>query len=177
MCVLRGPGKNRDHDDVNTTPHHLRQTDGQAVQFLRRTTAHRPVPAPRRRCSMAPWGGAVRFIAGHATRRRMPLMPVSGSPPAPSPVFTASRRATGLRRSSEAPFSDARSSPRRNQVGDGGQAGRTISLQAEAIWMIASISTAAPSGSTGTPTALRAWRPASPNSSNIRSDAPFATFA
>ncbi len=41
---------------------------------------------------------------------------------------------------------------------------------------IASISTAAPSGSTATPTALRAWRPASPNKDSISSDAPFATF-
>ena len=31
------------------------------------------------------------------------------------------------------------------------------------------------SGSTGTPTALRAWRPASPNSACISSDAPLAT--
>jgi hypothetical protein len=36
----------------------------------------------------------------------------------------------------------------------------------------ASTSTATPSGRTGTPTALRAWRPASPNTSCISSDAP-----
>ena len=41
---------------------------------------------------------------------------------------------------------------------------------------IASISTAAPSGSTGTPTALRAWRPASPNTFSISSEAPLATL-
>ena len=41
---------------------------------------------------------------------------------------------------------------------------------------IASTSTATPSGSTGTPTALRAWRPASPNTSCISSEAPLATL-
>ncbi len=42
---------------------------------------------------------------------------------------------------------------------------------------MASISTATPSGSTGTPTALRAWRPGSPNTCCISADAPLATFA
>ncbi|KAG1529754.1 hypothetical protein G6F50_017781 [Rhizopus delemar] len=40
--------------------------------------------------------------------------------------------------------------------------------------MTASISTATPWGRDATPTALRAWRPASPNTSTIRSDAPLA---
>ena len=44
------------------------------------------------------------------------------------------------------------------------------------IATIASTSTATPSGSTGTPTALRAWRPASPNTSCINSLAPLATL-
>ena len=41
---------------------------------------------------------------------------------------------------------------------------------------IASTSTAAPSGSAATPTAERAWRPASPNSFTISSLAPLATL-
>src|SRR5579863_5957058 len=40
----------------------------------------------------------------------------------------------------------------------------------------ASTSTATPSGSEGTPTAARAWRPASPNTSTNRSEAPLTTL-
>ena len=40
----------------------------------------------------------------------------------------------------------------------------------------ASTSIAAPAGSEATLTAARAWRPASPNTATIRSDAPFTHF-
>src|SRR3546814_20200639 len=49
-------------------------------------------------------------------------------------------------------------------------------LQPAETATIASTSTAAFKGRQGTPTALRAWRPASPNTSTITSDAPLATF-
>src|SRR5262245_51061513 len=39
-----------------------------------------------------------------------------------------------------------------------------------------STSTAESSGSTGTPTVVRAWRPLSPKAATIRSDAPFITL-
>ena len=40
---------------------------------------------------------------------------------------------------------------------------------------MASISMAASTGSTGTATVVRAWRPFAPNTANMRSDAPFIT--
>ena len=41
---------------------------------------------------------------------------------------------------------------------------------------IPSTSTVAPAGSVATPTAVRAWRPGSPNTANIRSEAPLMTL-
>ena len=64
--------------------------------------------------------------------------------------------------------------PRR--IGRGGEPGIERRDQPQPTATIASTSTAAPSGSTGTPTALLACLPASPKTSAIRSEAPLATL-
>ena len=63
----------------------------------------------------------------------------------------------------------------RRVVSQGGGGGRVV-VQSGAISKMASTSTDAPRGNSATPMAERAWRPAGPNTSIIRSLAPLITL-